>query len=257
MATCIFGTVSTVHADNIFIKIDNNVRSYDQVPIMKGDRVFIPIRGISEDTGASVKFTNEDKKVTIMKNDKTISFNVGSNVATVNGEVKELPESFILNGRTMLPLRFINEMLGYRVDWSNTDKSVTITTDRGAAVNQIFTSSQKYIGVPYLYGGNYERDKKFDCSSFIQKVFAENGLQLPRTSSQQSTIGKAVAKAQAKPGDLVFFDTAGQGTVSHVAIYVDENTLLHATTSLGVNYTPYSKYWQDRTLMIRNVLQID
>lgn len=250
----LFLNYTNVHADTIKVTINNESRNYDQEPIMKDNRVFIPIRGITEDTGATVSYSNTDKKVTINKNDTSIEFVVGSSSAFVNGVKQDLPESFILNKRTMLPIRFINEMLGYRVDWTNSSQIVQITTDRGAIFTSVVSNSQKYLGIPYLYGGTYEKNKMFDCSSFVQKVFMESGITLPRTSIQQSQIGTLVNVNTPRPGDLLFFDINQTGQISHVAIYIDDNTLLQATTSLGVNYTSYSKYWKDRVVMARNIM---
>ncbi|PDZ95018.1 hypothetical protein CON36_30645 [Bacillus cereus] len=251
-------TNTETYADSIKVKINGETRGYDQAPIMRDNRVFIPIRGISEDTGANVKYSgNLDKKVTIQLKGTTIEFVIGTNKALVNGVATDLPESFILNNRTMLPLRFINEMLGYRVDWSGTEQSVSITTDRGFIANSVINNSQKYLGTPYLFGGTYEKDKKFDCSSFVQKVFGESGIQLPRTSIQQSQLGSLVNMNNLKTGDLIFFDIEHVGKVSHVAIYIDANTLLHATTSKGVNYTTFSQYWKDRIVMAKDILELN
>lgn len=245
-------------ADSIQIKINGETREYDQTPIMRDNRVFIPIRGISEDTGANVQYSgNVDKKVTIQKDNTKIEFVIGADKALVNGVETDLPESFVLNNRTMLPLRFINEMLGYRVDWAGTEQRVSITTDRGFIVDNVISNSQKYLGTPYLFGGTYEKNKKFDCSSFTQKVFGESGIQLPRTSIQQSQLGLSVNMNNLKKGDLIFFDTENLGKVSHVAIYIDANTLLHATTSKGVNYTTFSKYWKDKIVTAKDIIQIN
>ncbi len=53
---------TNVHADAIKVTINNDSRIYDQEPIMKDNRVFIPIRGIAEDTGATVLYSNAEKK---------------------------------------------------------------------------------------------------------------------------------------------------------------------------------------------------
>ncbi|MFP3728188.1 stalk domain-containing protein [Priestia filamentosa] len=254
IGTSLFMGNSMVHADTIQVKINDESRTYDQEPIMKENRVFVPIRGISEDTGATVLYSNADKKVTIKQGESTIEFVVGSTTAMVNGTKQELPESFILNKRTMLPLRFINEMLGYRVDWISAEHSVHITTNRGVILTKVLQNSEKYLGTPYLYGGTYEKNKMFDCSSFVQKVFMESGITLPRTSTQQSQEGSLVDLNNPKPGDLLFFDINQTGQISHVAIYINENTLLQATSSLGVNYTSYSKYWKDRVVLAKDIM---
>ena len=56
------------------------------------------------------------------------------------------------------------------------------------------------------------------------------GINIPRTSSQQSKGGKSVARSNLLPGDLVFFNTSGKG-VSHVGMYVGNGQMIHAPNS--------------------------
>lgn len=78
------------------------------------------------------------------------------------------------------------------------------------------------LGVPYVWGGN-SPEIGFDCSGLVQWAFAQLGIQLPRTTSQQVTIGVPVMDlAQLRPGDLIFTDSNRSGTIvayGHVTIY--------------------------------------
>ncbi|WP_407311972.1 C40 family peptidase [Desulfosporosinus sp. SB140] len=69
--------------------------------------------------------------------------------------------------------------------------------------NAIIATAEKYIGAPYLWGG--ESPKGFDCSGFVQYVFAQNGISLPRVSSDQANIGTPINFNALEPGDLIFF----------------------------------------------------
>ncbi|BAU28657.1 LysM domain-containing protein [Aneurinibacillus soli] len=85
------------------------------------------------------------------------------------------------------------------------------------------------LGTPYKWGG--VTTDGFDCSGFTSYVFAEMGVELPRTSQAQFTTGEAVdAEAPLEPGDLLFFDADKKGTVTHVGIYVGDNKMAHAAT---------------------------
>ncbi|WP_104526426.1 transglycosylase SLT domain-containing protein [Blastococcus atacamensis] len=98
-----------------------------------------------------------------------------------------------------------------------------------ASESAVVSEAQKYIGVPYLWGGT-DPSKGLDCSGFTKLVFGNLGIDLPRTSSQQATAGKPVASlAQARPGDLVFFDySSGRAGIDHVGVYIGNGQMIAA-----------------------------
>jgi peptidoglycan DL-endopeptidase CwlO len=81
------------------------------------------------------------------------------------------------------------------------------------------------IGKPYRYGAT--GPSSFDCSGLTSFAFKNAGVSIPRTSRAQSTVGTAVSKSDLQPGDLVFF----YKPVSHVAIYIGNGQVVHASTS--------------------------
>lgn len=125
-------------------------------------------------------------------------------------------------------------------------------------IQDILKDAQKYLGAPYRYAGNTSAG--FDCSGLVTKVFNENNTKLPRRSEDQSTVGKQVNIRDTKPGDLVFFATAGGSRVSHVGIVHDignngEVKFIHASTSKGVIISSLNeKYWNKAYLFARRVL---
>lgn len=86
----------------------------------------------------------------------------------------------------------------------------------------IVATARKYLGVPYVWGGDDENG--FDCSGLVQRVFAENGIDLPRVSRDQARAGVPVAVGDLQPGDLVFFGNP----VDHVGIYVGDGKMIAA-----------------------------
>jgi len=124
---------------NIIMKInDRNIIvngrdiTMEVAPIIKNDRTLLPLRFVAEGLGAEVGWNNTTKKVTISLNNTTIELWIGKSSAQVNGVTKLIDAinskvvPVIINGRTMVPIRFISENLGCTVFWSNPLKLVVI-----------------------------------------------------------------------------------------------------------------------------------
>ena len=116
-----------------------------------------------------------------------------------------------------------------------------------------------YVGVPYVWGGSTPRG--FDCSGFVQYVYRENGVELPRTSRQMAHAGTAVsAKVRnLREGDLMLF-RGRNGVINHVALYAGGNQILHSSSSgKGVRYDNLSSkrgaYFVSHFVAARRVTQ--
>lgn len=96
---------------------------------------------------------------------------------------------------------------------------------------QAVTDARQYIGTPYRWGGQSSRG--FDCSGLVMHVFGHRGLRLPHNAAAMSKCGTRVSFKALQPGDLVFFNTGGRG-ISHVGIWVGNNSFIHSSTSRGV-----------------------
>jgi len=114
------------------------------------------------------------------------------------------------------------------------------TADNTAAANgvsgsDIVDAAKKYIGVPYVFGG--EDATGMDCSGLVQRVLADLGIDAPRVVSTQQNLGVAVPSlADAQPGDLIVTHNA-----DHIVIYAGNNQIIHAPyagrdVSLQKNY---------------------
>ena len=97
-----------------------------------------------------------------------------------------------------------------------------------------------------------------DCSDYVGKVFAENGVKLPRTSEAMAIEGEEVESSkQLRMADLVFFSgSKGGRKVGHVGIYVNNGIFIHqANPGEGVREESlYSDYWRKRFLRGRRIL---
>ncbi|ANC78664.1 hypothetical protein ABE65_018420 [Fictibacillus phosphorivorans] len=108
----------------------------------------------------------------------------------------------------------------------------------------VIANAAELMGTPYVWAGT--TPSGFDCSGFIQYVFAKENVSLPRTVAQMWNATTAVSKPAV--GDLVFFETYASGP-SHLGIYLGNDQFVHSGSSTGVTISNLTyKYWQDRYL---------
>ena len=110
-----------------------------------------------------------------------------------------------------------------------------------------------FLGTPYRNGGT--DPSGFDCSGFVQYVFARHGMAVPREVRQQYLAGREIDLKDAQPGDLIFFETVSRGA-SHVGMVVGEGRFVHAPSSRGVvRVEAYvANYWSIRIVGARRIV---
>ena len=127
-----------------------------------------------------------------------------------------------------------------------------ITHNASYLANSIISLSMNYIGVPYVFGGTSPYG--FDCSGYVQYVFANAGISIPRTADVQYEFGTPISTTDLVAGDLVFFSTYTYGA-SHVGIYLGDNKFIHASSSRGVTIDSLgSSYYSSRYIGARRIL---
>lgn len=105
----------------------------------------------------------------------------------------------------------------------------------------IVTNALQYVGNPYVYGGS-NPNTGVDCSGFTKYILGNTaGVSLNRTAAEQSTQGRAVSAENARPGDLVFYSNGS--TVNHVAIYIGDGRVVHASNE-RVGITTSNMYYR-------------
>ena len=109
----------------------------------------------------------------------------------------------------------------------------------------MMAEAEKYIGFPYVWGGS-NPSTSFDCSGFVSWVVNNCGVgwNIGRLTAQGLyNICTPVCEAEAKPGDLVFFEYTYEGPwITHVGIYVGEGWMVHAGNPIGYLEIMTSKY---------------
>ena len=118
-------------------------------------------------------------------------------------------------------------------------------------VVRMLNIAMRFGGVPYVWGG--ETPAGFDCSGFVQYVFRQIGINLPRTADVQYELGRKVTQAELQPGDLVFFETYEPGA-SHDGIYVGDGKFIAANSGTGVAIVSLGdQYWSSKYLGARRL----
>ena len=115
--------------NNVSVIIDNEVQNYDVMPVIENGRTLVPMRGIFEALGAQVNWDDASKTVTGTKENLSVSLQIGNAVAKIDGKEINLDvPAKIINGRTLVPVRFISETLGCKVEWDDATKTVIINS---------------------------------------------------------------------------------------------------------------------------------
>jgi lipoprotein Spr len=112
----------------------------------------------------------------------------------------------------------------------------------------------RYLGRPY--GDSAQAEKMYDCSDFIGAVYFEYAsVHLPRTAENLFKAGRVIESGDLYFGDLVFFDTGGQG-VSHVGIYVGFDEFVHSSSNNGIVISSLKDdYYSKRYVGARRVME--
>jgi len=125
LALCVY----EARGEQISLVVDNKRLKTDTEPMMKSCSVFVPLRGVLEHLKSQVTFDKPSGTVKAKKGKNNVELVVGSTKAKVNGMTTIMPiPAFIHRERTMVPLRFMSEALGYDVQWNPRRMTVYINT---------------------------------------------------------------------------------------------------------------------------------
>ena len=125
-------------ASNISIYLNGSKQTYSNKAIIKNGSTLVPLRGIFESLGATVNWNQSTKTIDAKKGETSIWLKIGSTTTKVNGKnVTISVPAQVVNGSTLVPLRFISEALGAKVEWIQTTKTVKITSNVVSTPNKM------------------------------------------------------------------------------------------------------------------------
>lgn len=130
-------TTLVLQVDNPIMTVNGEDKEVDAgigtTPVIQNNRTLVPIRAIIEAMGGSVEWDSDTRTSTLKYNDNEIKLVIDSTTAEFNGEEVELDTApVIVNGRTLLPIRFIAESFGFNTDWDTDTRSITISNQNSS-----------------------------------------------------------------------------------------------------------------------------
>ena len=99
----------------------------------------------------------------------------------------------------------------------------------GSRRTQIANYATQFLGNPYVWGGT-SLTNGADCSGFTMSVMSHFGVSLPHHSGSQAGAGRSISSSEMRPGDLIFYTNSG-GTINHVALYIGNGQVCHASNA--------------------------
>lgn len=146
-----------------------------------------------------------------------------------NPRVSQTAKKYIIQATGLTPTVTKQAMVVPSTGVSFSAKGNTVQTNTATATgNTIADAAQKYIGTPYVWGGESMDEGGMDCSGFVYNALKDAGYDVGRTTAQgYRSKGSTVSKADMQPGDLIFYGKNGEA--SHIGIYIGNGQMIHSS----------------------------
>lgn len=190
--------------DDVFIHFT------DVQPMMSNGRVMVPVRGVFEHMNANVVWDANSATVTAQRGTDTIRLPINSRYATLNGrEIALDSPAKIVNGRTMVPLRFLSESLGASVEWVASSRTVEISTVTATippiGKDTIVAHISPSTVIPFTLGTKLSSKTSKVGDRFtatLDTAGDDNYNNLPRGTKLEGRVSAVSAKVGDTPGAL-------------------------------------------------------
>lgn len=121
--------ISDLYSDvHTYVEIDGKILGFDTEPVIESDRTLVPLRFIFETLGADVDWEDATQTAIVQNDEATILFSIDNTTASINSVSKTMDvPARLVNDKTMVPLRFLSEELGFKVEWNEETRTASIS----------------------------------------------------------------------------------------------------------------------------------
>ncbi|QJD84071.1 stalk domain-containing protein [Cohnella herbarum] len=196
----------------------------DQKPKLENNQVLVPLRFVSDKLGGSLKLKGNE--ITIFKGDRTIVLVIGEKTATVNGEPVTLGlAATAVNGRTYVPLRFISEAMGEKVEWDKVTKFVWIGSKDIPELKDIVELTDIKPYVKYFVGKEHLMESCFEGCKTATKVYLVSADDLPFTIRGEAYYRFDLAYRESKGTVSIRATTTDKGVMGRPLSYLNPDSI--------------------------------
>ena len=116
--------------DAPYVQLNGSILGFEETPVIEDDRILVPMRFLFEQMGAEVEWDNDTQTATVLQESDEIAFQINNLSANVNSQPQTMDvPARLINDKTMIPLRFLSEHLGYTVEWDGTNNMAIVTQE--------------------------------------------------------------------------------------------------------------------------------
>ncbi len=205
------GQVEAQASDAIKVVINNSLKTFAVNPQIIEGQTMVPYRGIVESLGGQAKWDNRDRSVSVIKGKTALKLIIGKKEARYNGKKISLAVApVMINGQTLVPLRFIGENLGQQVSWNNRSKTIVI---KSAQLNEKQvakptvkpTNEKKSGGVVNIYTSRH-----YGVEPVFSEFTKETGIRIRFTTGPDAALRERIkAEGANTPADIYMAVDAG------------------------------------------------
>ena len=113
----------------VYVKFNDDILGFDEPPIIEDGSTLVPMRFLFEQMGAEVEWDSETQTATATIDNKAVTFSIDNVNARINNKPAKMDvPARLVNGKTMVPLRFLSENMGYDVDWDADSRTAIVNS---------------------------------------------------------------------------------------------------------------------------------